>query len=168
MGDLYAECLVKKEKTGKDTLLKAGSIAAVVILALFVVLVSPLFMVFAVVAWVLVYFFVFPKTDIEYEYLYVNGELDVDVIMAKSKRKKAKTLEMNHVDIMAPIRSHRLDYYNHNGKLKVLDYSSGNSERNRYAMIVKLDQQTCKVILEPDETMLQMMKKSAPSKVFLD
>ena len=35
-------------------------------------------------------------------------------------------------------------------------------------MIVKLDQQTCKVILEPDETMLQMMKKSAPSKVFLD
>ena len=92
----------------------------------------------------------------------------MDVIMAKSKRKKAKTLEMNHVDIMAPIRSHRLDYYNSNGKLKVLDYSSGNSDRKRYAMIVKLEQQTCKVILEPDETMLQMMKKSAPSKVFLD
>lgn len=77
MGDLYAECLVKKEKTGKDTLLKAGSIAAVVILALFVVLVSPLFMVFAVVAGVLVYFFVFPKTDIEYEYLYVKDRKSV-------------------------------------------------------------------------------------------
>ena len=30
MGDLYAECLVKKEKTGKDTLLKAGSITGAV------------------------------------------------------------------------------------------------------------------------------------------
>ncbi len=33
-------------------------------------------------------------------------------------------------------------------------------------MIVKLDQQTCKVILEPDETMLQMIKKVLRPKFF--
>ena len=167
MGDLYSEYLVKKKPTALDAVIKYGLIILTVLAALAGLFVSPVILVLAVILGVVSYL-VIPKTDIEYEYLYVNGELDVDVIMAKSKRKKAKTLEMNHVDIMAPIRSHRLDYYNHNGKLKVLDYSSGNSERNRYAMIVKLDQQTCKVILEPDETMLQMMKKSAPSKVFLD
>ena len=168
MGDLFAECLVKKGKTGKDVMMKAGSVALVVVLALL----SIFFMVFLVpvtiLAAVLVYFLVFPRTDIEYEYLYVNGELDVDVIMGKKKRKKLKSFDLNQADLVAPLHSRRMEYYNQNTRMKTLDYSSGSESEKRYAMIIKADQQNCRVILEPDEDMIEMMKKSAPSKVFTD
>lgn len=168
MGDLYAECLVKREKNGKDLMIKGGSIALIVIMAWISIFAFVFLLPVTIVAAVLIYFFVFPRTDVEYEYLYVNGELDVDIVMAKKKRKKAQTFDLNQTDVMAPLNSRRLEYYNNNSRLKVLDYSSGNENAKRYGMITKANQQNCKVILEPDETMVEMMKKTAPSKVFTD
>ncbi len=168
MGDLYAECLVKKERSTKDMMIKLGSIAAIVILLWFSIFAMLFLLPVVIVAACLVYFFVLPRTDIEYEYLYVNGELDVDMVMAKKKRKKANTFDLNQADLVAPLNSRRMEYYNGNSRLKVLDYSSGNPNAKRYAMITSANQQNCKVILEPDETMINMMKKTAPSKVFTD
>ena len=168
MGDLYAECLVKKEKSTKDLLIKCGSIALVVILLWFSIFAMIFLLPVAIVAACLIYFFVFPRTDIEYEYLYVNGELDVDVVLAKKKRKKVNTFDLNQTDLVAPLDSRRMEYYNGNTRLKVLDYSSGNANAKRYGMITSANQQNCKVILEPDENMINMMKKTAPSKVFTD
>ena len=59
-----------------------------------------------------------------------------------------------------------MDYYNGNQKMKVLDFSSGNSEHKRFGIITRLDGELCKIILEPDEKLAQAMKNSAPSKVF--
>ena len=168
MGDLYPECLVKKERSMKDLAVKCGSIALVVILLWFSIFAMIFLLPVAIVAGCLVYFFVFPRTDIEYEYLYVNGELDVDVVMAKKKRKKVNTFDLNQTDLVAPLNSRRMEYYNGNTRLKVLDYSSGNADAKRYGMITSVNQQNCKVILEPDENMINMMKKTAPSKVFTD
>ena len=64
--------------------------------------------------------FVIPKTDLEYEYLFVNGELDIDMIMSKSKRKRVKSLQLAEADLVAPLKSHRMDYYNGNQKMKTL------------------------------------------------
>ena len=74
MGDLYAECLVKKERSTKDMMIKLGSIAAIVILLWFSIFAMLFLLPVVIVAACLVYFFVLPRTDIEYEYLYVNGE----------------------------------------------------------------------------------------------
>lgn len=168
MSDLYSELLVKKEPTGKDAFLKFGSIGLTVLLVLAGILIYPVFLIAAVVVGVLAYMFVIPSTDLEFEYLFVNGEMDIDKVMAKSKRKKMKTINITEADLVAPLNSHRLDYYNGNQKLKVVDYSSGNPQHKRFAVIMKDGTELCKFIIEPDENMAKSIKNSAPSKVFLD
>ena len=166
MSDLYSEVLVKKERTWKDKLVKGGLIALVVIFAVVGIIVPILF--FVAIALGIAAYFIIPGTDLEFEYLFVNGELDIDKIMSKSKRKRVKSLNLSECDIMAPLNSHRMDYYNSNQKLKVLDFSSGNSEHKRFAIIARDGADTCKVIFEPDETLAKTMRNTAPSKVFLD
>ena len=167
MSDLYTELLVKKEKTPKDNLIKAGLIGLIVISLAAGLFINSLLLIIAAGLAVAAYFII-PRTDLEYEYLFVNGDMDIDVIMSRSKRKRVFSLSLSEADIAAPLNSHRLDYYNGNQKLKVYDFSSGNPEHKRFAVIVHQKEETAKVILEPDEELSQLMKNSAPGKVFLD
>ncbi|HJB17282.1 MAG TPA: hypothetical protein IAA05_14805 [Candidatus Blautia excrementipullorum] len=167
MSDLYSECLVKKEPTPKDAAVKYGMIFLIVVFVAGGLFLMPILLLGAVALGVAAYF-VIPGTDLEYEYLFVNGELDIDKIMAKSKRKKARTVNLTEADLIAPVNSHRMDYYNENNQMKVFDYSSGNPGHKRFAAIVREEGQTCKIIFEPDEIMANAIKKSSPSKVFLD
>ena len=167
MGDLYSEYLVKKQPTTKDAVIRYGLIALTVLFAAAGLFMIPLLLIVAV-ALAAACYFIIPKTDMEYEYLFVNGELDIDAVMAKSKRKKVKSLDIREADLIAPLNSHRMDYYNGNTKLKTLDYSSGDPSHRRFAVITKSENENCRIIIEPDEHMIQAIKNSAPSKVFLD
>lgn len=168
MSDLYSELLVKKLPTSKDTAIKGGMIALVALAAVLAILLGqPLLFLVAAAAGIAAYF-VIPSLDLEYEYLYVNGELDIDRVIAKTKRKKAKSFDINKMEILAPLQSHRIDYYNNNQRLKQYDFSSGNKEHNIYAMIIPDGQEICKVLLELDGRMLTDIKKTAPRKVFMD
>ena len=167
MSDLYSELLVKRERTIKDSIIKYGLIVLTVIAVIASLISTPLIWIAAIVLGIACYF-VIPKTDVEYEYLFVNGEFDIDMVMAKSKRKRVKSFNLSEADLVAPLNSHRMDYYNGNQNMKVLDYSSGNPQHKRFGVITRLDNATCKIILEPDEALAQAMKKTAPSKVFLD
>lgn len=167
MGDLYSEYLVKKNPTAKDKAVKYGLIVVTVLAVAAGLFVNPLILIAAVVAGVACYFLI-PRTDVEYEYLFVNGELDIDMIMAKTKRKKLNTFDLREAELIAPAESHRMDHYRNNPKIKTLDYSSGDESHKRLAAIVRKDTETCRVIIEPDDTMAQAIKNSAPSKVFLD
>lgn len=167
MGDLYSELLVKKDKTAKDSLLKYGLIVLTVLAVFAGLIITPLALIIAVALGIACYF-VIPKTDVEYEYLFINGDFDIDMIMSKTKRKKVKSFKLSESDLAAPLDSHRMDYYNGNQNMKVLDFSSGNPDHKRFGVITRLDGNLCKIILEPDEALAQAMKNSAPSKVFLD
>ena len=167
MSDLYSELLVKRERTIKDSIIKYGLIVLTVIAVIASLISTPLIWIAAIALGIACYF-VIPKTDVEYEYLFVNGEFDTDMVMAKSKRKRVKSFNLSEADLVAPLNSHRMDYYNGNQNMKVLDYSSGNPQHKRFGVITRLDNATCKIILEPDEALAQAMKKTAPSKVFLD
>ena len=167
MSDLYSELLVKRERTIKDSIIKYVLIVLTVIAVIASLISTPLIWIAAIALGIACYF-VIPKTDVEYEYLFVNGEFDIDMVMAKSKRKRVKSFNLSEADLVAPLNSHRMDYYNGNQNMKVLDYSSGNPQHKRFGVITRLDNATCKIILEPDEALAQAMKKTAPSKVFLD
>lgn len=167
MSDLYTELLIKKERTAKDSLIKYGMIAVTAVFVLAGLFISPILLLPAVLCGVADYFII-PRTDLEFEYLFINGDLDIDMIMAKTKRKNAKSIKLEEIDLIAPVNSHRLDYYNNNQSIRVLDYSSGNAEHKRYAMIGKDDKGLCKIIIEPDEALANAMKNCAPGKVFLD
>ena len=167
MSDLYSEFLVKKESTAKDAIVKYGLIVLTVLAAGAGLFINPLLLVLAIALGVACYF-VIPRTDLEYEYLFVNGEFDIDMVMAKSKRKKVMSVNLSEADLIAPLNSHKMDYYNGNQKMKTIDFSSGIEDHKRYAMIVRDSGETCKVILELDDELANTMKNSAPSKVFLD
>lgn len=165
MSDLYSELLVKKEQTVKDKLVKYGMYGLVALLAIAGILLNPLLFFCAIIVGIVAYFVV-PTTDVEFEYLFVSGEVDVDRVYAKTRRKKAGSFSVRDCELIAPLKSHRLDYYNSNTKLKVVDYSSGNDSHNRYAAITRMNNEACKVIFEPDENMIKTMQQYAPSKVF--
>ncbi len=167
MSDLYSELLVKKNPTAQDAVIKYGLIVLTVLAVLAGLFITPIFLVVAIALGVACYF-VIPRTDLEYEYLFVNGEFDIDMVMAKSKRKKVMSMKLSEVDLVAPLDSHRMDYYNGNSRMKTLDYSSGNPQHKRFAVITKNGGENSKIIIEPDEQMAQAIKNSAPSKVFLD
>ena len=167
MSNLYSELLVKRERTIKDSITKYGLIVLTAIAVIAGLIITPLIWIAAVALGIACYF-VIPKTDVEYEYLFINGDFDIDMIMSKTKRKKVKSFKLSESDLAAPLDSHRMDYYNGNQNMKVLDFSSGNPEHKRFGVITRLDGNLCKIILEPDEALAQAMKDSAPSKVFLD
>lgn len=167
MSDFYSELLIKKEQTSKDKMIRVLLIALVVIAVLGGILIHPLLLLAAIALGVACYF-IFPRLDLEYEYLFVNGEMDIDVVMAKSKRKRVKSFNLSESDLMAPLNSHRMDYYNSNQSLKVQDYSSGNPQHKRYGVIARDGETLCKIIIEPDEKLAALMRNCAPSKVFLD
>ena len=94
---------------------------------------------------------VYKRQDLEYEYLFVNGEFDIDMVMAKSKRKKVMSVNLSEADLIAPLNSHKMDYYNGNSRMKTLDYSSGNPEHKRFAIIMKAGGENSRIIIEPDD-----------------
>ena len=133
MSDLYSEFLVKKESTAKDAIVKYGLIVLTVLAAGAGLFINPLLLVLAIALGVACYF-VIPRTDLEYEYLFVNGEFDIDMVMAKAKRKKVMSVNLSEADLIAPLNSHKMDYYNGNQKMKTIDFSSGIEDHKRYAM----------------------------------
>ena len=167
MSNLYSELLVKRERTIKDSITKYGLIVLTAIAVIAGLIITPLIWIAAVALGIACYF-VIPKTDVEYEYLFINGDFDIDMIMSKTKRKKVKSFKLSESDLAAPLDSHRMDYYNGNQNMKVLDFSSGNPEHKRFGVITRLDGNLCKIILELDDELANTMKNSAPSKVFLD
>ena len=112
---------------------------------------------------------VFRNTSTEYEYIFVSGDLDIDIIYGKFKRKKARRFNMHKMEIMAPLGSDKLDYYDKNRKLKVMDYSSGYKDRNKYVIIMPMSEGIVgKVIFEPNEKILEAIKLIEPGKVHLN
>lgn len=168
MSDLYSELLVKKEPTAKDAVTKYGLIGATAVFVFGGLFIHPILLIGAVGLGIACYIIV-PKTSLEFDYLFVNGDLEITRVMSQSKReKKSTTISLSDADLVAPVKSHRMDYYNGNQKMKVYDFSSGNDSHKRFAVITRLNGENCKVIIEPDEALAQAMKNSAPSKVFLD
>ena len=163
MSESYVELLVKKKKTPKDSILKGLMIAGVVILVL-IGLVIPLVLIAAIALGVLAYFKM-PGLDLEFEYLYVNGELDIDKIMSKVKRKRVGSFDISKAEMVAPVKSHELDYYRQSKDLKVVDCSSGEENANVYGMVIKDEKGMKMVLFEPNQEILDDMRRIAPRKV---
>ena len=163
MSESYVELLVKKKKTPKDSILKGLMIAGIVILVL-IGLVIPLVLIAAIALGVLAYFKM-PGLDLEFEYLYVNGELDIDKIMSKVKRKRVGSFDISKAEMVAPVKSHELDYYRQSKDLKVVDCSSGEDHANVYGMVIKDEKGMKLVLFEPKQEILDDMRRIAPRKV---
>lgn len=162
MNEAYYEIMVARKKSQALTMIKIVTAAMAVSSVILMFLGFAWGIVLAAVLGVFSYI-AGQKNSVEYEYLYVDKELQIDRILAKSKRKTMENLDLNELVILAPMRSHELDYYR-NGNYKKADYSSGEEtkEASRYMLIVK-DKQ---IIFEPTEELVKTIRMFAPRKVF--
>lgn len=165
INESYVEVLVKKKPSTAMKFLKMLCITMTVAMVLFgmggiLIAIIPA-IVLGVAAYILGLF-----EEVEYEYTYIDRELQIDRILAKSKRKRMETLDLNKMEILAPMNSYRLDSYK-NREYKVVDYSRKVDEKpeTRYLLYMAGEK---KVILEPNMEMVKVIQNIAPRKVFKD
>jgi len=164
MNQLYAEAGVKKKQD-----LLTITYRVLLVLAVFVALyIASLKGVFPIISVVMIagVIFLFPRLNVDYEYVFVDGQIDFDRIIAKSKRKTLLRVDMEQMEIVAPSGSHALDGYTH-VQLVTQDFSSGNREKKTYIIIANVKERKCRIVFEPSEKMIDMMKQKSPRKISL-
>jgi len=167
MGDLYSEWLVKRKTPAYAFPVKILIFAAMMVALTLAILTFQVLIFIAAIAIGVGFYFFSSSVNLEFEYIYVNGEFDIDKIINQAKRKRALTFDMNHLEIIAPEGSHHLDGYN-NKTCKTFDFSSGDKESTgRYIMYGTVKNEMLRVILEPNDRILNDMRMSSPRKVIL-
>lgn len=119
---------------------------------------------------VLLYFVFDVFSNKEYEYTLEDNKLEIDVIYGKRYRKNAHVIDLQEMEVTAPNWHESVAKYKKNGgteKLPKYDYTSYEEDTPYYTMIVIEDRQKIKLLLDLSDEMLQTMKRSYPSKVFL-
>ena len=154
MDDFYTEQLIKKQADSKDTLKKVGLIALTVVSVL-LVFVIPVGIILPVVM-IVIDVLMFRNLNVEYEYVFVNGDLDIDKIMNKARRKRMFSVDADQMELLAPVGAVELMQYK---KIKTYDYAK------IYALIASNKGEVCKVLFEPNETIVEGFFVKAPRKV---
>ena len=169
----YGECLVKRKNTPGSYAAKGGIIALMVLFGLlaFYFLFAgsgPLsfIMVMLVVAGIFIAGHFFPRFNVEWEYVFVDGQLDFDQILGGEARRRKMRVDFEKLELLAPSKSHRLDQYK-NVQMRAYDFSSLTGADN-YTMICHEGNNLIKILFEPDEEMLKLMKNKSYRKVFTD
>lgn len=113
-------------------------------------------------------YLVIKLTNVEYEYSYSAGNLVITKIMGQTRRKTMEELDMAKVEKMAPENSSEVSYYTGNPSLQIRDYSSGfHSDQPLYLLVAAGDEGMEAMYLEPDDKLVEKMKKDYPMKVML-
>ncbi|MCQ2524696.1 MAG: DUF6106 family protein [Lachnospiraceae bacterium] len=165
MSDAYVECLVAAKRKPLMSFLKYLTISLTVVCGL-LGLVGFYIIWFIAIALGVGAYFLSVYSNVEYEYLYLDKEIVVDKIFSQTRRKRFATYPLEKIEIIAPLKSWHLDSYK-NRNFKEEDISSGVEKQpeTRYVFYYNGEK---KVIFEPDEDMVKILRNAAPRKVFVD
>ena len=165
MSESYIEVMVQRKPSGAMLFLKYLLIGLAVVLFFASFIISNFALILALACGVGAYF-AGMYSSVEYEYLYLDKEITIDKVLNKSKRKRVGTYQVDKMEILAPLKSYHLDSFK-NRQVKELDYSSGvaGQPETRYCFYYEGSQ---KVIIEPNEEFIKLVKNVAPRKVFSD
>lgn len=163
MNDLYAEAGVKR----KETITTIGIRVLMIFVAIIALLFSTRNMIMLAVSAILVcaIFFVFPLVKTEFEYIFCDGQVDFDRIMGGQRRKTILRIDLENVEIVAPIGSHALDSYKNNHTIKTKNFTSLKQDIKPYVIIVRVGENLTQILFEPSEKMITCMQQKAPRKV---
>lgn len=164
MGETYAEAGVTRLANAKTYLIKAGCILLALLAMFLTFAITPSFFTIFVLICIGMGF-LFPRLNIEYEYVYCDGQIDFDRISGKAKRKRMLRIDLEQVEIVAPVTSHDLDSYKNNNNYKLRDFTSLKKDAKPYAAYYINGEKRYKVLFEPNEKMLECMRYKAPRKV---
>jgi hypothetical protein len=162
MNDTLHEETIKRTPSSREKLENIG-ILAVGIVGIFLafVIFKGFFVIPVTVILIIEYFVLLPRCSIEIEYSFFDNVLEISYIYNKEKRKTKLEIDMRNAEIIAPTNSEKIRAYH---SQKELDFSSGEENRDTYSIMVRLGSQLTQVIIEPDEKMLLLLKKSVRMK----
>ena len=105
-------------------------------------------------------------SQVEYEYVYCNKELDIDVIYSQTKRKTLTTLDLGKMEALVRVKGSKMSEYERR-QCAVTDYSTKDKANtdNVYALFYDGN---LKILLEPNDRLLDAISYIAPRKVFKD
>ena len=166
MNDSMYEHVVPR-KSGPIDLIKKFLVVLLLVIIFFVAFTSvgPFAIVLVLILGFLANMFVFVRFNVEYEYALLNHDIDIDAIYSKQKRERLLSFDFQKAEIIAPSNSPRLNAINVE---KVYDFSSRNPEVRTFSIIIPLDQKRTRVIIEPDQGMINHMKPWMGSKFYYD
>lgn len=168
MSEVFKEYLIKQKKSPKDVMAQTGLVVGALILSciLFVLggdFIGPLLIVGVIFGTG----FLFNKFSREYEYILTNNELDIDVIYNRNTRKRVITFDMKKINIMASINDERHTNEINRQGMKVINASDNENKENTYAIITDTEKNgLCKILITPNETLLEELYRQAPNKVY--
>lgn len=168
MAEVFKEYLVKQKKSPKDVIMQVGLVVGAIILSLAAFVLGGEFIgPIVIIGIVFGTGFLFNKFSREYEYILTNNELDVDVVFNRASRKRVITINMKKIDMMASIKDEKhLSEINKPG-YKVINASANTNEADTYAIITQSEKHgACKVLITPNDVLLDHLYKQAPNKVF--
>jgi len=110
---------------------------------------------FLAAIFLLMYLWCRSNLEVEFDYIHANDELDIDKVIMGKRRKHILTVHLNQVLLFAPKLSSALDEYQ---MLPVMDFSSMSGSRDCYVMVCIANNLQRRLILEPDEKMLNSLK----------
>ena len=118
---------------------------------------------------VIAYYVQLGRIDSDYEYLYVAGSLEIDRISRQSKRKTVVSMDLSELQVLAPQGSQKALAYDH-GKMSVINCTGGDPDARIYVLMARLknkDKQV-KILMEPNDKLLEAMHESCPDRVIIE
>ena len=164
--ELFLEQMVRRG-TDKEVLIKriliivSGLVIAVFPYGLSLsvgYLVGPvLLVVVALAIWIL-----WRRVYREFEYIFTDGNLDVDVIYNRSGRRHVGTFDVKKARLIAPANDEKNKALIEGKFQKEFTADSGLHPENTYVLLGTVGEQTCKLVFEPNEELLNAIKRYNP------
>lgn len=164
MNETFVEQIVEWTPTKKARMTKALLIILCVLSLIMLFLPLGFLVVLALIIFTVI---VLRDYDREYEYSFVDGEMEVDKIVRKASRRKCGSFDFRKLERMAPLGS-QSDMRLSGNNYRVFDYSSGDTENKKYVAYVMKDNETVRLIFEPNEALLGAINYVARGKIFND
>lgn len=165
MSDAYIENLVKAKEKKWLMVLKV----LLIIIAInsgILVLAGNYYAAIILIPVLIGIYFATMNQKIEYEYLYMDREISIDKIFNQMKRKKIDNLQVDRIEILAPINSYHLDSFK-NKTLKVKNYAAA-EETDELKQYVIIYADTERIYISITEKFAKAIKGIAPRKVFME
>ena len=162
--DGIIECLVKKEKTSSDTLKVFGLYVGAFVLTVLSFAFLKGFAIIGAAVSVYLAYYLSANFDLEFEYCMLGNDLRIDKIMSRKKRKQL--IEINGIDVIAVVPQSNKDVLDMHAVQKTLFAAEKVNDDENYVIIAKSSEGTVKVVIKPDERIIEHYKTVMRSNVF--
>ena len=171
--ELYTEYMVARKRGPADIVISVLAVicAALITFIALQFIFQPIYGTFVLLAIAALWYgvhFIIGSRNLEFEYCITEGIMDIDVIKGKSRRKRIASIDLRCVEIIAPATVDYANEYERSNIQKKIDASKGDPQVIDFFAIYHEKEQLTRVIFTPNESMLEMMKKTNPSHTFLE